>query len=98
MLHSQRMIGTPLHGWFIVEKSGKILSGHYNCMVGIGETCTHVACINFILNWSCCANTPYFPVSDIDFTAPKTKKKKIDPVYESTNFVSYKKSLATRTS
>lgn len=41
--HSQRMREKPLLPWIISESSGKILSGHCNCMAGLGETCSHVA-------------------------------------------------------
>ena len=33
----------PLLPWVIVESSGKIISGHCNCVAGLGETCSHVA-------------------------------------------------------
>ena len=33
----------PLTPWVIVQKSGKVLSAHCNCMAGLGESCSHVA-------------------------------------------------------
>lgn len=33
----------PLMPWVVCEKSGKVLSAHYDCMAGLGESCSHVA-------------------------------------------------------
>ena len=41
--HSQRMREKPLLPWVIVETSGKIISGHCNCVAGLRDTCSHVA-------------------------------------------------------
>lgn len=43
MSHSQRLSKKPLAPWAIAEKEGKIIVGHYDCMAGLGETCSHVA-------------------------------------------------------
>ena len=43
MNHSQRMNNKPLTPWVIVSKDGQIVSGHCNCMAGMGETCSHIA-------------------------------------------------------
>ena len=32
----------PLMPWIIVEPSGEVLSAHCDCMVGLGECCSHV--------------------------------------------------------
>ena len=37
-----RMREKPLTPWIIAECGGKILSGHCDCMAGLGETCSHV--------------------------------------------------------
>ncbi|XP_060576835.1 uncharacterized protein LOC132734136 [Ruditapes philippinarum] len=47
VLHSQRMREKPLRPWVIVEKDGKIVAAHCNCMAGLGEACTHVAALLF---------------------------------------------------
>ena len=41
--HSQRMNDKPLTPWVIASKDGQIVSGHCNCMAGMGETCSHIA-------------------------------------------------------
>ena len=41
--HSQRLSNKPLIPWIIAEPSGKIMTGHCNCVAGLGETCSHVA-------------------------------------------------------
>ena len=50
VLHSQRLRATPLKPWIIAEKEGKILSGHCDCMAGLGETCTHVSALLFYVD------------------------------------------------
>lgn len=49
VLHSQRIREKPLEPWVIAEKSGRILGAHCTCMVGLGETCTHVAALLFLI-------------------------------------------------
>ena len=36
---SQNMNNRPLTPWVIAAKDGQIVSGHCNCMAGMGETC-----------------------------------------------------------
>ena len=43
MNHSQRLNEKPLTPWVMVERDGKILGGHCDCMAGLGETCSLVA-------------------------------------------------------
>ena len=43
MNHSQEMSEKPLTPWVICEGTGKILTGHCDCMAGLGESCSHVA-------------------------------------------------------
>ena len=33
----------PLTPWVICEDTGIILTGHCDCMAGLGESCSHVA-------------------------------------------------------
>ena len=33
--------------WIIAEESGKVIAAHCDCMVGLGESCTHVASLLF---------------------------------------------------
>ena len=42
VMHSQHLNDTPLKPWVICKREGKILACHYNCMAGLGESCTHV--------------------------------------------------------
>lgn len=50
MKHSYRLNLTPLKCWLAVDKTGVILSGHCNCMAGLGEVCSHVAAVMFLLD------------------------------------------------
>ena len=43
MNHSQKMSEKPLTPWVICEGTGKIITGHCDCMAGLGESCSHVA-------------------------------------------------------
>ena len=49
VLHSQSIRNTPLEPWIIAEKSGRILGGHCTCVAGLGEVCTHVAALLFLI-------------------------------------------------
>ncbi|XP_041840869.1 uncharacterized protein LOC121639609 [Melanotaenia boesemani] len=49
VLHSQSIRETPLEPWIIAEKSGRILGAHCTCKAGLGETCTHVAALLFLI-------------------------------------------------
>ncbi|XP_026113864.1 uncharacterized protein LOC113092475 [Carassius auratus] len=49
VLHSQSIRETPLKPWIIAEKSGRVLGAHCTCMAGLGETCTHVAALLFLI-------------------------------------------------
>lgn len=39
--------GSQLQPWLIAEKDGKVISGHCNCMTGLGEVCSHVGAMLF---------------------------------------------------
>ena len=47
--HSQRLSATPLRPWVAVEKIGSVLCAHCNCMAGLGEACSHIAAVLFVL-------------------------------------------------
>ncbi|XP_062565489.1 uncharacterized protein LOC134227827 [Armigeres subalbatus] len=49
VLHSFNLRKTPLKPWIIVDRSGKILSAHCNCTIGLLETCSHVGATLFAL-------------------------------------------------
>ncbi|CAI5696237.1 unnamed protein product [Oreochromis niloticus] len=49
ILHSQSIRATLLDPWIIAEKSGRILGARCTCMAGLGETCTHVAALLFLI-------------------------------------------------
>ena len=48
--HSQSISKTPLQPWIIAEKDGNILSAHCTCMAGLGEVCTHVGAVLFVVS------------------------------------------------
>ena len=47
--HSQRLSATPLRPWVAVEKIGSELCAHCNCIAGLGEACSHIAAVLFVL-------------------------------------------------
>ena len=38
-----RMSDKPITPWIISHKDAKVLAAHCDCMVGLGESCSHVA-------------------------------------------------------
>ena len=40
----------PLQAWVAVEKKGLVICGLCNCMAGLGEACSHVAALLFLLD------------------------------------------------
>lgn len=50
VLHSFNLRKTPLKPWIIVAKTGKILSAHCDCTIGLLETCSHVGATLFALD------------------------------------------------
>ena len=52
MFHSQRLNSSPLCPWVIIENDGKVLSGHFTCMTGLVEVCTHLAALLFWVKMS----------------------------------------------
>ena len=49
VLHSQRLSDTPTATWIIANMDGCVLSGHCNCMAGLGESCSHIGAILFYI-------------------------------------------------
>ena len=45
--HSQKLSAKPPQPWLIIEKKGKVISAHCNCMAGLGEACSHVGAVLF---------------------------------------------------
>ena len=45
--HSQRLSEAPLKPWLAVKTNGNVLTGHCNCMAGLGEVCSHVGAMLF---------------------------------------------------
>ncbi|XP_078351893.1 uncharacterized protein LOC144636534 [Oculina patagonica] len=45
--HSQRLSKAPLKPWLAVKTNGNVLTGHCNCMAGLGEVCSHVGAMLF---------------------------------------------------
>ena len=90
--HSQSVSAALLKPWVAAEKSGTIICAHCTCMAGLGEACSHIAALLFaaemVKNISCtslpCGWLPpslqdvtYSHISEIDFSAPKTKRKRL---------------------
>lgn len=48
--HSQSLSAAPVKAWVAVENVGTILCAHCTCMVGLGEACSHMAAILFVLD------------------------------------------------
>ena len=51
MNHSQRLSEKPLTPWFIATNEGKILTAHCDCAAGLGETCSHVASLLWVVGY-----------------------------------------------
>ena len=47
--HSQKLNEKPLTPWFISMVDGKILAAHCDCMAGLGETCSHVSSLLWLI-------------------------------------------------
>ena len=47
--HSQRISTTPVKQWVAAEKGGTIICAHCTCMAGLGEACSHIAALLFVL-------------------------------------------------
>lgn len=51
--HSQRLREKPLHCWISVRSDGIVLCGHCTCMAGLGEICSHVGAVLFMMeDWN----------------------------------------------
>ena len=52
--HSQRMNDSLIPVWIITEESGVIVGAHcLDCKAGLGESCSHVACVLYYLeSWT----------------------------------------------
>ena len=47
--HSQRLSKKPLTPWIVSMTDGKIITAHCDCTAGLGETCSHVASLLWVL-------------------------------------------------
>ena len=47
--HSQKLSADPLQPWVAVENEGLVVCAHCNCMAGLGEACSHIAALLFLL-------------------------------------------------
>ena len=88
--HSEEVPDSPPAPWLLTEKEGKVVSAHCNCMAGLGEACSHVGAVLFyieaankmkdwgksLLDTSHNQQVQYKEISAIDFSSPKTLKKK----------------------
>ena len=44
---SYRVTEQPHHPWVAVSRDAKVLTAHCDCMVSLGETCSHIAAVLF---------------------------------------------------
>ena len=63
-MHSQSLREKPLEPWVIAKNDGIILSGHCTCMAGLGESCTHVAALHFLIYATVRITDSKTPMSD----------------------------------
>ena len=47
--HSQRLNDKPLTPWIVSMADGRIIAGHCDCTAGLGETCSHIATLLWVL-------------------------------------------------
>ena len=47
--HSQKLSAPPVKPWVAVEQQGMVVCAHCTCMAGLGEACSHVAALLFVL-------------------------------------------------
>ena len=47
--HTQKLNEKPLTPWFLSLVDGKILAAHCDCMAGLGETCSHVSSLLWVI-------------------------------------------------
>ena len=47
--HSQKLSESSLHPWIARSKSASVRCAHCTCMTGLGEVCSHIAAILFLM-------------------------------------------------
>ena len=47
--HSQQVSATPVKPWVAAEKGGTVICAHCTCMAGLGEGCSHISALMFVL-------------------------------------------------
>ena len=47
--HSQKLSAPFLHQWIALEQSGVVICAHCTCMAGLGEACSHIAAVLFLM-------------------------------------------------
>ena len=47
--HSQSVSASPVKPWVALESSGEVICAHCSCMAGLGEACSHIAALLFVL-------------------------------------------------
>ena len=47
--HSQKVSATPVKPWVAAEKGGTVICAHCTCMAGLGEGCSHISALMFVL-------------------------------------------------
>jgi len=49
--HSYAVSSAPLTPWVIIRSSGAVACGHCTCMAGLGETCSHIGALLYLLEY-----------------------------------------------
>ena len=47
--HSQKLSAPSLNPWIALDKSGTVICAHCTCMAGLGEVCSHIAAVLFLM-------------------------------------------------
>ena len=47
--HPQQVSVTPVKPWVTAEKNETVICAHCTCMAGLGEACSHISALMFVL-------------------------------------------------
>ncbi len=47
--HSQSLSATPVKPWVAIKAKGTVVCAHCTCMAGLGEACSHIAALLFMM-------------------------------------------------
>lgn len=49
--HNYALSASHLQPWVVINNSGVVICGHCICMAGLGETCSHVGALLYLLEY-----------------------------------------------